>query len=393
MRHKIITIVTLLLSIGYYTQAQSHDEIIKSIEKNNLSLQAYRAEINARTLENKTGLTLSDPEMEFNHLWISPDGTTRQDISVSQSVDFATISGIKKRVAGKSNEILEEEYRQERIATLLKARIALINLTRLNAELTIQQARHSDAQQLVELYKKSVDNGNNSIIEYNKALVNATYIKAALQNTKLERQKTLFELQLLNGGLAVDYSEAQFTPQDMPIDFNVWYEQVKPMIPEYIIAKKNSELSSKQVTLSKMESMPEISAGYMSEGLKKDEKAHGITLGISIPLWGNKNNIKQAKAAEEAHRIYEKSVEQELYYTLYAQYEECKTLKQNSEELRFNCNNADHSELLKKAVYEGQISLTDYIVEMEMIYEMHTETLNAECEYNTALATLISFTK
>lgn len=393
MKSKIITIAILLLGMSSYTQAQSRNEIIKSIEKNNLCLQAYRAEIDARVLENKTGLTLSDPEMEFNHLWISPDGTTRQDISISQSIDFATISGIKKKVAGMSNEILEEEYRQERIATILKAELALINLTRLNAELTIQQARYNDAQQLVALYKKSIENGNSNIIEYNKALVNATNIKAVHQNTKLEHQKTLFELQLLNGGAAVEFNETQFVQQDIPMDFNIWYEQVKPMIPEYILARKNTELSSKEVTLSKMENMPEISAGYMSEGLKKDDKAHGITLGISIPLWANKNNIKRAKAAEEANRIYEKSIEQELYYTLYAQYEECKTLKQNSEELRFCCNNADHSDLLKKALNEGQISLTEYIVEMEMIYEMHSETLNAESEYNAALATLMSFTK
>lgn len=97
--------------------------------------------------------------------------------------------------------------------------------------------------------------------------------------------------------------------------------------------------------------------------------------------------------AQQLVALYKKSIEQELYYTLYAQYEECKTLKQNSEELRFCCNNADHSDLLKKALNEGQISLTEYIVEMEMIYEMHSETLNAESEYNAALATLMSFTK
>lgn len=385
----VITMLFIALFSMGETYAQSSTSILKSIEQNNLLLQAYRAETDAEMIENRTGITLANPEVEFHHLWIpQTDNSTRQDISVSQSFDIATISGIRKKLAGKSNEILEEEYKEQRIATLLSAKITLINLTRVNALINILEQREKEAQQLATHYKKGVENGHSTIIEQNKAQINAISINTELQNLKLEQQQLLTELRYMNGGVAVEYNDTTFNHQLPPANFNDWYSQIQEQLPLYAAAQKATELSSKQVTLSRMEGLPEISAGYMSEGLKKDDKAHGITLGISIPLWANKNNIKQAKAAEHASRLHEKSVEQQLYYTLFSQYEKCKTLNKNVVLLRQGVNEANHSEKLYKALTAGQISLTDYIVEMQMIYDMFTQLFNLECEYQTAVAEL-----
>lgn len=391
LRNKIglITILsTILLGMGEI-YAQSHESILKSIEQNNLLLKAYRAETNAEILENRSGITLPNPEVEFHHLWLPANGnSTRQDISASQSFDIATISGIRRQLAGKSNEIQEEEYREERIATLLSAKTLLINLTKTNALIKIMEQRENEARQLAEMYKSGVENGHNTIIEQNKAQINAITIITELQNLKLERQQLLTQLQFMNGGIAIQFNETMFREQLPPIDFDAWYNQIESQLPLYASAMKSMELSSKQVALSRMEGLPEISAGYMSEGLKKNDKAHGITLGISIPLWANKNNIKQAKAAEQASRLHKESVEQQLYYTLYSQYEKCKTLNRTVVQLRESVNSANHSSQLKKALTVGQISLTDYIVEMEMIYDMFAQLFSLECDYYTALAEL-----
>ncbi len=389
--NKIVTTALLCLALfgteGIY--AQDSDAILKSIEQNNLLLQAYRAETDAEMLENRTGITLSNPEVGFNYLWLPPaEGNTRQDINVSQAFDIATISGIRKKLAGKSNEILEEEYREERIATLLSAKITLINLTRVNALINIMERREAEAKQLSEMYQTGIEEGHYTIIEHNKALINAININTELQSLNMERQQLLTQLQFMNGGIAVQYNDTTFENLLPPTNFDEWYNQIVERLPLYAAARKATELSSKSVTLSKMEGLPEISAGYMSEGLKKGEKAHGITLGISIPLWANKNNIKQAKAAERASRLHEQSVEQQLYYTLYSQYEKCKTLNRNVVQLREGVNSANHTSKLHKALIVGQISLTDYIVEMEMIYDMFTQLFTLESEYQTALAEL-----
>ncbi len=385
----LITILsTILLGMGEI-YAQSHESILKSIEQNNLLLKAYRAETNAEMLENRSGITLPNPEVEFHHLWLPANGNnTRQDISASQSFDIATISGIRRQLAGKSNEILEEEYREERIATLLSAKTLLINLTKTNALIKIMEQRENEARQLAEMYKSGVENGHNTIIEQNKAQINAITINTELQNLKLERQQLLTQLQFMNGGIAIQFNETMFGEQLPPIDFDAWYNQIESQLPLYASAMKSMELSSKQVALSRMEGLPEISAGYMSEGLKKNDKAHGITLGISIPLWANKNNIKQAKAAEQASRLHKESVEQQLYYSLYSQYEKCRTLNKTVVQLRESVNSANHSSQLRKALTAGQISLTDYIVEKEMIYDMFTQLFTLECDYHTALAEL-----
>ena len=47
------------------------------------------------------------------------------------------------------------------------------------------------------------------------------------------------------------------------------------------------------VKLSKSESLPKISAGYMSESVLS-ESFRGVTMGISLPLWENRNRTSAA---------------------------------------------------------------------------------------------------
>lgn len=77
--------------------------ILKDIEENNTTLKALRLETESVILENKTNLTLADPEIGFNYLWGSPSLVgQRKDFSVTQSFDFTTLLGYKGSVAKKT---------------------------------------------------------------------------------------------------------------------------------------------------------------------------------------------------------------------------------------------------------------------------------------------------
>jgi len=42
------------------------------VEKNNTTLLALKKRVEAETIGNKSGITISNPEAEFNYLWGSP---------------------------------------------------------------------------------------------------------------------------------------------------------------------------------------------------------------------------------------------------------------------------------------------------------------------------------
>ena len=92
----ILNILILIFPMGLF--AQNIETVLSEIESNNTTLSAYRNLNEAQKLENKTDIFLENPEVGFNYLWGNPSPMgTRQDFSVSQSFDFPTSYGIKKK--------------------------------------------------------------------------------------------------------------------------------------------------------------------------------------------------------------------------------------------------------------------------------------------------------
>ena len=114
----------------------------------------------------------------------------------------------------------------------------------------------------------------------------------------------------------------------------------------------------------------------------------GISFGVSIPLWGNKNRVKQAKAnvvAAEARQVENK---QQFYDQLRNLYTRADGLKQTADNYRKSLTALNNTELLMKALNAGEISLLDYIVEIGLYYDMVNQTLAAERDFEKAQADL-----
>lgn len=125
----------------------------------------------------------------------------------------------------------------------------------------------------------------------------------------------------------------------------------------------------------------------MSE-IAKADKYRGLTLGVSIPLWTNGNKVKQSKARLTAAQSRQTAAEQQFYYTLQSQYAEAASLKANSEMMRQALTEADNRNFLLEAQSKGEISMVEYLVEIDQYYEALEQTLSTERDYRHALAQL-----
>ena len=70
---------------------QSFDGVLKSVEENNYTLAAAKESVKANKLANKTGLTPSDPEVEFGYMWRNVEGGNKKAVNVRQGFDFPTL--------------------------------------------------------------------------------------------------------------------------------------------------------------------------------------------------------------------------------------------------------------------------------------------------------------
>ncbi len=375
---------------GLCTHAQTGvDGVLVEIEKNNTTLMALRNSLDAEKIGNKTGLGPSDPEVEFNYLWGKPAVFgNRIDFSVKQSFDFPTAYAYKRQLSTLKNEQVEWAYAKQRNDVLGQARKLCAELVYYNALLNELNTQQAHAQKLLEAYTAKFNAGEVSVLEYNKVQLYQIKTKKIVEIKAIEREALLAELTGLNGGLSLSFSDSLFTMQPIPANFEDWYNRIEASNPVLQWVRRELAISEKQVKLTASMNLPKIQAGYMSETLV-GEQFRGLTLGISIPLWEQKNTIRRAKAESKAIKSREADAVVQFYHSLKSAYHKVTALQQRVVDYRTYIALFSNEDLLEKAFVKGELSLTDFLYELNVSVETRTDLLEMERSLHRSYCELI----
>jgi outer membrane protein TolC len=388
MKNIIITLLTIL--VGSQISAQNIESLLSEIESNNTTLRAYKDLNEAQKLENKTGIYLENPEIGFNYLWGDPSSIgERKDFSVSQSFDFPTAYGIRRKIAQAKNEQSDLEFQLQRKSVLYKAKTLCNELIYLNALNEVLMKRADHAKEIAKAYTTRFEKGEINILEKNKAGFNLLNAEKELEANETERNVLLAELTALNGGNTVSLMQGTFDSVELPLDFTSWYKAYEKKNIILQQADNNVALSEKQIKLSKAMSLPKFSGGYMSESVV-GESFKGVSVGMSIPLWENKNKVKLASAQQQVAIELANDKKIQTYNQLKGQFEKAVNLQETLASYKESFEEVNSADLLKKALDAGEISLIDYLLELTLYYETTDKFLSIEKELNQ-LATGLYF--
>lgn len=383
MKHYILIVLSFILSRQLFAQAEI-DMVVAEILKNNTTLQALRQNADAEKLGNKTGIYLSDPEVEFNYLWGSPSLIgNRTDIRVQQSFDFPTAYKFRRQIADLRNNQVEFEFQRSQRETATNVRQICVDLTynqMLRKELS---GRVESARRMADSYQAKFAAGEANILEVNKTRLVSLSLSKELERLEIEGQELLSGLARLNGGIPVNFSASGFQPILVPSDFEQWYAQAGQTNPVLQWLKQQVEVLRKQEKLNVAQSMPGFQTGYMSEKVV-GQHFQGVTAGISIPLWENKNTIKHARAQAEAAQSMEADQKLQFYNQLKAVHGRAVSLQKNLADYRQKLQECSNSDLLQKALAKGEISLVDYLFELTVYYDSVNRLLESERDLNQA---------
>ena len=135
-------------------------------------------------------------------------------------------------------------------------------------------------------------------------------------------------------------------------------------------------MAKRQVALSKADGMPTFSLGFAGEYVV-GERFQGATIGFSIPLWGNKNRVRQAKAEVMAAKARQEDAYRQFYGTLQSLFNRQKGLWNTVETFSVALSSTDNTILLKKALDAGSISTVDYLLGSRLYYDAINQRLDA----------------
>lgn len=388
MRYLIIFLINILAFSLTLMSQNTIDDVVSEIAKNNTSLIALQKSIDTEKLSNKTGISLPNPEVGFNHLWGDPsDIGTRNDFSISQSFDFPTAYGYKRKIANLKNGQADLQYMVQQKNIILETKNNCIELLYFNALQTKMEKRLQHAEMLTKAYQAMFDIGETNILELNKTKLNHTSMKNDLSGVRLEIGSILSELIRLNGGKNISFSANVFPQINIPENFDEWYELHRENIPILRFVNQEVEISSKQEKLIRALNLPQFSAGYMSEKVVS-EQFQGITLGISIPIWENKNTVKTAKAKIQANSAKAEDVKIQLYNQIKALHSRAVSLQRTSIDYHQALLSLNNTSLLQKALDNGELSLIEYLLEIQFYYETVNKSLEIDKQLHQTVAKL-----
>ncbi len=391
MKRIIILIFSIVLSTTGLLAQSSVERVLQEVEQNNTTLSALRLRVEAEKAGNKTGIYLQNPEVEFNYLFGSPTTIgNRTDVRVTQGFDFPTAYSYKNQISDLKNEQVALEYEKQRKTILLETRKVCNELIWLNALLSEYSQRIENANHLVNLYKSKFEKGESNVLDYNKAKLGLLDVSKKAESLKISRNEKLAELIRLNGGKTISFDDTIFPVIPVPADFDNWYAQAEQNNPVLQWLKLETEVSRKNEKLNSALSLPKFQAGYMSEK-EVEQQFQGITVGLAIPLWENKNKVKQARATTDASEAVVLDNKVWFYNHLKALHAKAVQLQNSLEDYHRELQSCNNTELAGKALEAGEISMIDYIMELTVYYESVNNMHEIEKELNQTLAELHQF--
>lgn len=387
MVRKTVLAAALVLTGSVVCTAQNPiDDVLARVEENNLSLGAGERLTQALVLEAKVGNSLPNPSVSYDYAWgKNPESANVWELNVTQEFDFPTAYARRSELARKKRALYGHEYGTLRQEVLLEAKtlcIEIIALRQLQAMLT---QRLNNSEKLAAGYAKKLEEGDVDILEKNKIDLELVAARNDWKQNEIDLAAALNRLDNLNGGMPAGFAADYWPQREELLPLDVMTERYQAESPALLAVRAQVDVAQSDLRVSRASSLPGFEVTY------RREKGGGslydaVAGGVSIPMFGNRNNVKRAKAQVHYADAQYRSSLTDTRTELARLYGQAERLMSSMQQYSALLTPARMLELLNKSLGAGQISVVSYFSELYTVFDVHRQTIELEKDYRTVCA-------
>lgn len=380
---KKIILAAMAFAAVVSAKAQDINTVLKSVEQNNMELKALLKGNEAADIENKSQNTLEDLSIEYSPFFQSEtSGIASSELVITQGFDFPTLYGARKKAGQLQRNVLDMQYQTARRDILVNAKKLCLDIINYNKQKQLLQERRKNADELLAMFELKFKNGDATSLELNKIKLDRMNLETELVQADTKHANAMQQLQALNGGQPIEVNMTEY-PQAPADDEVTMYE--KAVATDWTVrTSQASVLAAEQdVKVNKQSWIPKFEIGYR-RNTEGDNASNGFLIGGSIPLFSSKNKVKIAKARQT------EAVMQHANARINAE-NSARTMINQMKQLKASADAYDVPlmrqtlKLLRTAVENGEISVTEYYVEADNIYKNMITYMDIERQYQDAL--------
>ena len=384
MKSTILTIAAFVAATSI--QAQSLTDVLASVERNNTELKALQKGNEAARLDLKQANNLEGLSVEYSPFFNSAaHGIASSELVVTQGFDFPTLYGARRKAARLQGEAIDMQYRTARRDILLGAKQLCLDLIHMNKRRTLLDGRRRAADELLAMYTEKYDGGEATAIELNKVKMERMNLETELAQAEGDRAAALQQLRAINGGQPIECTDTLYPP--LPAGgYEAMYAQAVSADLPAMAAEAAVKAAEQDVKVNRQGWMPKLEIGYR-RNTDGTDASNGFLIGGSIHLFANKHKVKAAKARQEEARMMHDDARIKAETVARTAVADMTRLRRSMAAYDMPLMRQTLA-LLRTAVENGELSVTDYYVEADNVYRNMLTYIGLERQYHGAAAEL-----
>ncbi|MBR5298245.1 MAG: TolC family protein [Parabacteroides sp.] len=389
---RFLLMIVCVISVWTVGAQNTLEEVLRNVEVNNKELQANRQFVTAQKLEIKVANNLPDPSVTYSHLYGNKEGMGfTGEFIASQAFDFPTLYVQRNKLSKIKGEAWDRQSDEVRQQILLQAKEICLDLVLLNQQKSLLEIRRQNAEQLSTLYDQRLKNGDANILEVNKINLELLNVRNEVRMNEALRISKLQELAVLNGGVEIQFNDTVYMQLEVPSSFVDLKQEVMSLDRRLLVLQSEKEASQRQIKVNKSKGLPSFNLGYRMNPSSGGNRYNGFLVGVSIPIFSNRNNVRQAKAQSLYADLQLDNAETVVERDLLQLYNQAIALKTSMDEYNQVLKNQNNLVLLNKAIEAGQISMIEYFVDVTTLYDSMQNYMQLQNEYQKIMAQLYKF--
>lgn len=368
-------------------QAQSIDEILRSIEQNSPELKSQQQATHAAQMEVQTLNNLEDPSVEYSPFFAKGvEGVASSELVVKQGFDFPTLYAARKKQGKLQQEVLNRRNEMNRREVLLRAKTLCLDLIRLNQEQKLLEQRKKNAEELLALFNERLEKGDANILEVNKIKMERMNVQTEVAQNAAAHRNALQQLLAMNGNLPLEFACSSYPVLTPVTSYSALYDEVMTTDATLLEADATARAADKELSVNRQNWLPKLEVAYR-RNTSLGEKSNGFLVGGSIPLFSKRKRTQIARAQAISAQLQRDDVRLKTEANIQSQFNEIQQLNEAMQAYDIPLMHQTLN-LLKQAVTAGQLSIIDYYVEAEGVYRNLQAYMEIENQYQKLMATV-----
>ena len=325
--------------------------------------------------------TLEGPEAEFEYMFSSVDAEPNKwSVGISQEFSMPGVYSARSTAARATSQAGKAALDVMRYDRALVIKQAIIDLINSSCRLNLLRDLRTNIDRISELTTKSFDTGNATILDLRKMQLAVLDSDNAIAAARAE-----FE-QLHASLLSMQVDADAFTPA-MLAAYPEMKLEVGDFAPMQAMIDAQSRAAGAEASVARRSSLPSVSVGYR-HAYEEGTHFNGFGISLRLPQWSRSNRTRAAKLEAEAV-AFDASAQRIAFDA-----ETDALMRQATHDAmcieRYRDLTSDNSylELLRKSFEAGQLSVIDYLTEINLFTTARQNYLDLQYRHALTLVRL-----